>query len=691
MYGSNNVKRIDSLKQLLGSVSENQIPHIYNELASAILDSSLEKSMFFARKVLSMDTDEQEYADAFYNIAEVSYYQNNNDSALYYYQKALQLYKKLNNLKKQSDCFITIGIIYDIWGNFDLALEYYKKAYVTYEKINNKEGMSMALNNIGIVYNFRGQYDKGYIYFQKSLEIEEELNNLDGIAYSLNNIGLMNRKMGRFDKSIEYYRRSIKIKQQIKDNEGVAVTLINLGSVFEEINKPDSALSCYNKALIIYKEIDNEEGIGYAYNNIGNINKDKKLYDKALNYYKNALFYRKKINNLSGVASTMNNIAELYLLQKKNGFAKLYLDSCRNITLGLNLKEVLADLYLNYTNYFSATGNYDSALTYHIAFTEIKDSLLNEKLHKQINELQTKYETEKKENKIKLQQADIESKEAIIQKKKLETLILIIAGLFLLIISGFIYRQYRFKAKTGKILASKNKELRELIATKNKFFSIISHDLRNPFGTLVSVSQMLKDRFGLLTEDEKTQIIQIIHKSANMSKELIENLLQWSMAQSGKISYNPESLNIMELCKKTIDLLKLQAQKKNINISLNCVNKLKVYADIKSLETVLRNIISNAIKFTPENGEISINAISNNSNVSISIRDTGIGMKKDDVEKIFRIDTDHKKIGNSKEKGTGLGLILCKELIEINKGSIKVESEPGKGSEFTITLPGTNS
>lgn len=678
---------VDSLQQQLKSAGPEQIPHIYNELSYAILDSSIDKSMNYAKKVLSMNADESEYADAFYNIAEAYYYQNNSDSALIYYQKALDVFKKLSNLKKQSDCYITIGIIYDIWSEFDQALKFYKRAYVVYEKIGNKEGMSMALNNIGVVYNIQGLYEKGYIYFQKSLEIEEELNNPGGIAYSLNNIGLINRKMGRFNKSIEFYRRSLNIKEQLKDQEGVAVTLINLGSVYEAINKEDSALNCYNKSLRIYLDIENDEGAGFAYNNIGNINKEKGQYNTALDYYLKALLYRKKINNLSGVASTMNNLADLYLLQKKPNLAKLYLDSCRQMAVDLNLNELLSSLYLNYTDYFRSVGNYDSALCYHIFYTAVKDSLLNENLHKQINELQTKYETEKKENQIKIQKADIEAQDAVIQKNKLEILILIIAGVFFVIIAVFIYNRYRFKAKTNKILSDKNDELEELIATKNKFFSILSHDLRNPFGTLVSVSGMLKERYNDLDEDEKKQTVQIISKSANMSQDLIENLLQWSMTQTGKISYMPGNIDICALINKEVDLFRVQADKKQLSIDVSCGKDDIAYADRASTETIIRNLLSNAVKFTPDNGHIDINVGYQSKFLYISIKDSGIGINKEDLAKLFRIDTDHKKIGSSREKGTGLGLILCKELVELNKGEIHAESEPGKGTIFIVSLP----
>lgn len=240
----------------------------------------------------------------------------------------------------------------------------------------------------------------------------------------------------------------------------------------------------------------------------------------------------------------------------------------------------------------------------------------------------------------------------------------------------------------SELLIEKNKDLEKLNAAKDKFFSIIAHDLKNPFSVLLSVTTSLSEGFDDLSETDKSMSINRINKSVTLLYNLLENLLQWSMSQTGRLKYSPEKNNLFLLVFHNISLLKMNAEKRNIRIINNLEEDISVFVDTDMINTVIRNLISNAIKFNVDGGTIEINALQKNNMIEIEIKDTGIGLADEDIKKLFRIDVKNISIGSgNKEKGTGIGLIICKEFVEKNSGQIRVSSEKGKGSKFCFTVP----
>jgi len=243
------------------------------------------------------------------------------------------------------------------------------------------------------------------------------------------------------------------------------------------------------------------------------------------------------------------------------------------------------------------------------------------------------------------------------------------------------------RVKTHLDLQQKKKILKELIATKDKFFSIIAHDLRSPLNQLLGLSEILQKEIESDRTAEVLKLANLMNKSAKSGRSLLENLLEWSRSQTGSINISPEVLVVSKFAKEVIALNGDNALQKSISIK-NKINKyITAYADGNMIKTILRNLISNGIKFTQNGGEIILDASVSEHSVTVTVSDSGIGLAKDDISKLFKIDINPKTIGNSSEKGTGLGLILCKEFVEINGGQIWVESEIGKGSSFHFSLP----
>ncbi|MFO7827286.1 MAG: ATP-binding protein [Bacteroidales bacterium] len=241
--------------------------------------------------------------------------------------------------------------------------------------------------------------------------------------------------------------------------------------------------------------------------------------------------------------------------------------------------------------------------------------------------------------------------------------------------------------KQKDAIEKNKKELEELNATKDKFFTIIAHDLKNPFNTVIGLSELLMERYDTYNEEKIKSFIEQIHKFSKNAYLLLENLLQWAKSQTGRISINIEKVDIFELATENLNLFKGKAENKGIKLTSNVDIGMYASIDKNMINTVIRNLISNAIKFTPKGGQVGIKAVKNDEFIFITVFDTGIGIPKENLNKIFRIDSNLSTQGTDDESGTGLGLIISREFIEKNGGKISVSSEEGKGSEFTFKIP----
>lgn len=634
------------------------------------------------------DAEELEIkAQQAYNLAELFYFDNDFPNAYIWYAKSFSNYQQLEMYSEAGNCLINMGVIHEIRGEFEKASDMYEKSFFAYRKESNAEGISMALNNMGILFFSTGDYESGYTYFKYSLLIEELIGNMPGIAYSLNNIGLVYRKMGLLDKSAYYYQQSLNIKKVYGDTMGLALTLINQGKVFEELGKFEKAMSNYQRSLKLNLAIVNSEGIAMAYNNIGSVFLLREEYDNAVEYFMLSLEYRYEIENTVGIVSSLNNLARALMQIGNYQEAENYLQEALLLAKEIEHVELLADIYLSSSELRFEEGNPSEAYSFLKLHYELKDSLLNKENTQRILELEAKYESDKKESYIKLQAAEIESKEAALRQERILRIAFIIAGILLLLIAFVMYRMYRLKLAVNKLLAEKNEQLEELNATKNKFFSIISHDLRNPFGALVSLSEMLHNEFNNLDDEQKLSVAKTLNDLSLNANELLENLLQWSLTQTGKLKPEFVSSCSGDLAKRVFEQLMPLAKEKNIDFKIEVLANETVLIDVKMIETVLRNLLNNALKFTAVKGSVQLKVRSEKTKVIFEIIDSGIGLSHKDQQKLFKIETDNKKIGQAENKGTGLGLILCKEFVEVNKGIIGLTSELGQGSAFYFSLP----
>ncbi|NVO11664.1 MAG: cyclic nucleotide-binding domain-containing protein [Bacteroidales bacterium] len=242
-------------------------------------------------------------------------------------------------------------------------------------------------------------------------------------------------------------------------------------------------------------------------------------------------------------------------------------------------------------------------------------------------------------------------------------------------------------SKQKEELEAQRKTLESINVTKDKFFAIIAHDLKNPFSTVLGLSELLAKDFDSFDSEKQKVFIGQIYKYSKNTFNLLENLLQWSMLQTGRMSLRPKLISLSEIILSNIELLRGNALQKGICIESKITSEGFVYVDVGMITTVIRNLLSNAIKFTPQKGQIQIESFKESTYIKVSIKDNGIGISVEDQARLFKIDSNPTTIGTSMEKGTGLGLILCKDFVERHGGTIRVESAVGKGSTFSFTIP----
>lgn len=256
-------------------------------------------------------------------------------------------------------------------------------------------------------------------------------------------------------------------------------------------------------------------------------------------------------------------------------------------------------------------------------------------------------------------------------------------------ISGYhgVSRDISDRKKAEQLLKERESQLRELVSTKDKLFSIIAHDLRSPFNAILGFSEILITNTKDFDAAESEKYLEIINSSAKNTLALLDNLLSWAKAQTGELIYKPVKTNLSAIVRGILEISNANAKMKNISLNYIQTDDIKVFADVNMLKTILRNLISNAIKFTNSNGKIVIDAVQNQNNIEITVADNGVGMSEETRSKLFQMDKNSTSSGTADEKGSGLGLILCKEFIEKHGGEIWIESELKKGSAFKFSLP----
>lgn len=571
----------------------------------------------------------------------------NHDSVSVLLDRADELAKSSKNHSYAAHVLLVRGQNEYFSSNYEKAIDLYYQALDLTEQIHDSVLFATANLNLGMVYNELEDYDESISYFQKTLKTSEAIKDSALIAKAYQDIAISYRHKKDVTKALEYNEKAIQMAQLRKDTAMIIAITNNFGTIAYDQHDLAKSLDYYRKAMDLYQATNDRKGIALAYNNIGLVYMDQKDYPKSIEYFKKAL----------------------------------------SLATELKMNDFVGDIYSNLTLYYKEQKDFKNAFYCYDRFNIIYDSLAGEKKNKMIYSIQAKYKLGRSARELEELKLKNQSQlDAIDSAKSIQIYLFIITVLVVVLAGATTYLLFKEK-KLASELKDKTRELSELNASKDKFFSIIAHDLKNPFNVLVSYTSILKTDLDLFTKEQLEQIIADLNKASENGYNLLQNLLLWTRSQTNRIHILKSNFTLATVFNEVKDLAELNLIDKEQTLLMEIDSQTVVHADKDMISVVLRNLVFNAIKFSEKRSEIRLKASPSGSNVRIDVIDSGIGISEENMKKLFAIDKNTMQQGTDGEVGSGLGLVLCKEFVEKNDGKIWVESKVGKGSVFSFTLP----
>jgi signal transduction histidine kinase len=622
------------------------------------------------------------YTDSLYTIADfnkiVSHYRYYRpDSATYFASKGIALARRNKDITGEAIMLNQMGMIKDNLGLFEESRQLYLQALAIYTKANNKKGMATETIRLGVVELRKGNYDKAIGYFLGALRISEQINDQFGIMEGNTTVaeGYMGQR--EYATALHYLKRAEKVDATIPFSN-ISLNICNdYGVLYRETGKYDKAIAYFEKG-IAQSNTPQYQGLNITLtNNLASVYVKLGRRDKSIQLQKQALEKARAIKNYLREFQTLTGLAATYGKQDA-AKALFYYQQALQLVKDKGAHKQAIEILGKMSELYHLQGNYKAAFQAKDEEHAIADQYFYKDMSKQIASLQSEYELHKA--RARVQELNLANRNQQLQRKVM--LSIIVGGVLLMIVVGFFY----FKSRHFNILLNKtNKDLKEANTVKDKLFSVLAHDLRSPFVSVINLLYLINDDD--LEEEEKKLLIDDLAVTSNASLETLNMLLRWGEMQIKGIRLNPVNLQPKELISRTIAMLSTVAGNKSIIINDETSGNEEVLSDRDHFEFVFRNLLSNAIKFTPEGGTITLHSYNDKDlgEVRFSIVDTGVGIDKDKLESIFSINNVSTN-GTNDEKGTSLGLVMCKEFIHANNGRIWVESEPRKGSEFSFAL-----
>ncbi len=599
-------------------------------------------------------------------------------------------------------------------GDYANALENAKRAINTLESIEDNERIPGLLMNMSIVYLKLSSYDKALAYALKLFSKEENSPDINAIAAASNQVARVYSRLKLYDDATRYFERTLALDADELLPKRRASALRSLASIKNSANDYPAALGYAMEARSIFEAQNNVRGVVSVDRTLSDIYKALEDIDKAMKYRQSALDLSIKINDKWSEASSLINLGELY---RRSDIDKSRSNLLKGLDIANNLKtkSLQLDAFLGLMRTERSAKNYKESLSYLEAAYDLTQQLNSAEIDDRIAELKIIQETEKKERMIEnlkrtkvINELELSKREAEVEILNKENAIsnlelkqeksgrIFFIGLTIIVALtlAFVYMRYRYSRQAEQTLNDRNVEiekknanLEELNLTKDRFFSIVSHDLRSPVSSIVSLAELLQYSLKDGDLEDSKKYAGAITEASNQTHELLEELLSWAIFQLQNADPLPRQHSARDVCKSTIQQLETAAKSKDITIDNEVSREETLFADRNIVSTVIRNLIANAIKFTPHNGSIRVFSEVKKDLITIHIKDSGVGISEKDQENIFRIDKLVSRKGTDGESGTGFGLSFCKNLIEKNNGQLDVVSESGKGSDFFLTLP----
>ncbi len=567
------------------------------------------------------------------------------------------------------------------------------------ETIGYDQGIATANKILGSIYLLLGDYEIALEYLLTSLELNSQFENKPEIGSVMNMIASLHVLQENYDRAIEYFSQAKSLVEELGQPEMVGSLTMNIGVAHYYMDNFEEALNYYEEAREISEsdEVENPRLYMIAITNIGNVQIELGEYEQAEAYLLEAIdFFRENRLNVN-LTGTYLYLAKLY--HRAGDFDKA-LEQARNgrdLSVEIEQSQYILESYERLARIYEDTGNFEQAYENFKIYHQEQQKVFNDERSEQINRLQTQYEVDQKNREIELLNTEVALREAEVTRQKLWRNFLIVGVIMLAIVLALLFRYNSLRKRANKLLRERqkeieqqNKQLVQLNEEKNEFLNIAAHDLRGPLSSLVGVAELLEHS----DETDRTsrlEYIDIIKASTTRMLNMINDLLDVNSIENNQSRVEAEKIDVVPIAERLTQIYQPQAADKNIGVEMETrFSPLEIKADESHIRSIIENLLSNAVKFSESGSNVRVRLEKENDKAKISVIDNGPGITEEDQKRLFGryVRLSNKPTGN--ESSVGLGLYIVKNLTESMNGSIRCESEPGKGSRFIVTFPLVN-
>ncbi len=606
-------------------------------------------------------------------------------------EEAVELAEKLDLPELKVLAYQSKANLLSSSGDFSAAIRYDNLSLENDIIMKDSVMIARDFNSIGNDYYELGEYDDAYYYFTQSHRVASAVQDTFRMLVAYHNVGRVFKELGQYARALDHLNLAKKMSIQQKDEAGIPYAYDEIGDVQLRKNEYDSALETLGLALKLSRELQVRELEPKIHSKLATIYLRKGDFAKARAYYDSAYYLTALTKDRFGGAETELGRGIVYTKEGKYTEALSKIENSLAVAKELNARVLEIKCFNQLSVLWEMKGDYKKSLDYYKQYKLLEDTLFGQEMQGKLIRDQLRFETESRDSRIAFLSELQAMQRGELKKQEFVRNILVVVMALSVILLITVYRSGRRRRQINTLLLKhqeemekRSEELERLNQVKDKFFSIISHDLRSPINALAGLLDLLDK--GAVGPQELPKHIRELKARFNHTRTLLNNLLDWTLLQMDKLNLQAGKIDIFNIVEENIQLLS-SVQGKDIRL-INEVPKSTIgFADSNTINLVIRNLMTNAIKFTNDGGKVVINARDKNAELLISVTDNGVGMTNEVLKMLFDKTAPYTTRGTANEKGTGLGLILCKEFIEKNGGKIWVESEEGKGSTFFFTLP----
>lgn len=609
------------------------------------------------------------------------------DSLLKVAQRALRQSELSNYTAGYINALGNIGNYYSDKGNHLEAEKNFEKALELAIELNNSDLILEAQNQVANQYSFNREYAKALEKYLTAIELAEKVSNVEMLAKLNENIAILYADQKDYEQALFYFKIVKKLNDVNGDEISIACTNSNIAETYADMGNLEHAMYNITSSIAIFEKYELMDWLAYGYMVKGKTYLKQGKYKWALFWYNQSQsLYTKNVDDERSKIHLLNGIAEANMELKKDSISEKYALSALEISSKLKENEGFQKSAEILYKINKQRKDFVNALNYHELFQKLSDTIAKNGSKKNLLMLKTKVKHEQQKKSL------IAANEKALAKQKTYIYATLAILLILVVITLLVTRSEKVQKRLNKELHTKKAdlekteiELRAINETKDKMFSIIGHDLRGPIGAFQGLLQLLKN--GEINKTEFLQFVPKLRTDIDNISFTLNNLLSWGQTQMNGTITQPSVVSLEHLVKDNINLLSEIAGNKSIKMISQLVENTLAWTDADQIDIVIRNLMSNALKFTPKNGMVTIHAQEKQNHWEVSVRDTGVGIDQETRDKIFSDNSNVTTYGTENEKGTGLGLSLCKEMVENNNGTIWVESVLRKGTCFYFTVP----